>query len=289
MNAITGGMDGNTPRVPESFISAERGELTTVLEAIEDQTGKTVHGILNLLNIEDHYVDKVQGSINRAVYRVADVASVATDLDILLTGNLIDQLAQLRGVDCVKVHLSVFEAMVETAEKHQLPEGVSPRHVTWAWEVGRFAGRTLQRNVDAHIAPLSIPRNLGMQSFFEKIVINLFGENNRGSLPKNEEVSQEAIEDYRHNGLPERLASAMGNVFAEYFYGVSPMFLAAFEDKLREKVLHPYSLAQDFGNEFRPDMSYKELSATHPLSHKELQFYLEYISRASDTIYIHDC
>lgn len=287
MDLIPGGK-GENRDIHEKFMSPERGNIHEVIGAIENQTGQSVEGLLKLLDIEGHYIHRVQESLERAAYRITAGESVATDLDLNFSGNLVDQLAELRGVDCVKIHLSVFDAMKEAASHKAIPEGVSPQQLTWTWEIGRYVGRTLQRNVDAHIAPLSIPGHLGIINFFEKSATDLIGDGKAFRLPEEQDIKPGAVQDYRQVGLPERLASALGGVFLQHFHGVSPEFQKAFEVCLREAVIKPVILAEDFGTEFRPEMSYRELAASHPLNNEELQNYLEYICEPSDTIYLHD-
>lgn len=287
MDLIPGGKGGDR-ELREGLMSPERGEIHEVIGAIEDQTGQSVEGILQVLNVEGHYMYRVRDSLSRAAYRITAGESIATDLDLNFGGNLVDQLAELRGIDCVKIHLSVFDAMKETASRHAIPEGVTPQQLTWTWEIGRYVGRTLQRHVDSHIAPLSIPGHLGIINFFEKSATDLIGDGIDFKFPETQDIKLGAVEDYRQVGLPERLASALGDVFVQYFHGVTPEFLEAFDTRLREAVIKPVVLADDFGTEFRPEVSYRELAASHPLSNEELQNYLEYISEPSDTIYLHD-
>lgn len=287
MDLIPGGKGANR-EMHEKFMSPERGDIHEVIGAIENQTGQSVDDLLKILDIEEHYIFRVRESLSRAAYRVTAGESIATDLDLNFGGNLVDQLAELRGVDCVKIHLSVFDAMKEAASRHAIPEGVTPQQLTWTWEIGRYVGRTLQRSVDAYIAPLSIPSHLGIINFFEKSAIDLVGDSRDFKLPAEKDIKIGAVQDYRQVGLPERLASALGGVFLQHFHGVSSEFQEAFEVCLREAVVKPVILAEDFGTEFRPEMSYRELAASHPLSNEELQNYLEYICEPSDTIYLHD-
>ena len=287
MDLIPGGK-GENREMREGFMSPERGDIHEVLAAIESQTGQSIEGLFQVLNVEGHYIHRVRDSLSRAAYRVTGGESIATDLDLNFSGNLVDQLAELRGVDCVKIHLSVFDAMKETAARHAVPDGVTPQQLTWTWEIGRYVGRTLQRHVDAHIAPLSIPSHLGIINFFEKSATDLIGDGKEFKFPEAQNIKPGAVEDYRQVGLPERLASALGDVFMQYFHNVSPEFLEAFDARLREAVVKPVMLADAFRTEFRPEVSYRELAASHPLSNEELYDYLEYISEPSDTIYLHD-
>lgn len=286
MELVPGGKD---PRqeLHEGHLARGRGELRDIVAATESQSGRTVAGLLEQLNIEDHYQHRVEESLARAAYRIGQGESIATDLDLNFQGNLADQLAELRGIDNVKVHLSVFEAMCKTPEAQGMDLDTL-RHMTWTWEIGRYAGRTLQRHVDAHIAPLSIPGNLGILNFFEKVAVDLFGDRYDFSFPAYKDIKSAAIQDYRQNAFPERLASAFGNIFIQHFHDVDEDFTRSFGHQLRDAVVRPYNLAEDFGTDFRPEVSYYELAASHPLSDDELGKYLEYISEPSDTIYLHD-
>lgn len=269
----------------EAFTSAERGELSVVVDAIQAQTGRTIGGLLETLELEDVYLDRVNNSLSEAMYRVVGGDSIATDLDIMLLGNLLDELAQLRGSDSVKVHLSVFDAMRAASNHAHLPEGLSAQNLTWIWEIGRYVGRVIQRKTDARTAPLSIPSSLGIASFQNKIIVDMLGEDHDLTIPK---PDRNMKEDYLQVGLPERLASAFGNVFMEYFYEINDDVTHQFNCNLREAVIRPYHLAHDFGNDFRPEITFRELAASHPLSNEELHSYLEYISRPSDIIYLDD-
>lgn len=288
MDIIRGGKREGYETLKPLVISAERGELNPVIEGIVAQSNRPVEGLLDGLGIEDRHKVWIREGFDRAAYRVTDTESVATDLDIVLQGELIDQLAELRGVDSVKIHLSIFDVADSVAKRVLLPENVSPQKFTWAYELGRYAGSVLHRSATASISPLSIPPKLGMHTFFKKVADDIYGEDHGITLLPEDQVAASAVEDYRQNGLPERLSSAMGKLFAIYFYDINEDFLVEFDQSLRNKVIHPYSLALDFGTDYRPYISYGELAASHPFNQEEMGKYLEYISEPSDTIYLQD-
>jgi hypothetical protein len=288
MELIRGGQPEHRYGREPLFVTAANGNLIDVVDSLESKLG-TVRGALDRLNIDEFHMDWITDGMNRAQYRVVAGESIATDLEIVFNGNLRDQLAEARGADSVKVHLSIFESFAETAKNIELPEGATPQWLTWTWEMGRYAGKLLHRRTAISLAPLGVPPRLGMQEFMSRLGNDIYGEDINVVDIKHSDVSDRAVDDYFTSGLPERLASAMGNYFISHFYGVSEQFLEKFNGHIRESAIRPFVLAQEFGNEYRPDLSYRELAASHPLSLEEFANYLEYTtSVGSDTIYLQD-
>ena len=214
------------------------------------------------------------------LFRVVEGESLATDMEVAVPGNLVDHKAALQGIDVVKVHFNLINSFENVFSKTKSPEEI--KTLVWLWELGRYAGLQLHRQVVFKQYPIGFPRNFKGAEFWKQLSTDLFPDR---QLP--DQITDEAFIDHFSIALPERIASTVASCMLIHSGQATADQLKHLNSNLRLRALRPVRNAQEFGITSGTTSLY-EFGSVSPLNLSDFLEYLEYVKDTTNLEFLRD-
>jgi len=253
----------------ESRNSTHRGygsvaELLPTLEANDFH----LPAAFDVLGIDTVIGDKVIDRMQTGIFRVIDGESLASDLEVTLPANLVDQRALYQGRDVCKVHFNLLNSFDGVFRKTKQDEAIKQQ--VWLWEIGRYAGRLLHKEIVFKQYPIGFPPTFASTEFWHNLSDELLPDR-----PFPETLPDESHMEHLNIALPERVASTFAKHMLVGSGNATEEQMDQLFFNLHTRALRPVRNAREFGANIG-EVSLEEVGATTPLSNEEFKAYLEY-------------